>query len=305
MNNNKGGSAADRFFSNSKAVAAAAVGFLVVLFIAVFCITYAIAGKNGKSDDSEQPTDAPTASYSENSDNDALASDVLKQDNTTGAADNVQETTAFSAASTTAPSAVTAFGETIAFPSDTASWKLICLNKNRYVDASAEDFISLSYVAGSNERMDSRAAEAYERMYDDAARDGIYLTPCSGYRSYSTQKRLFYEFVDEYLSQGYSQSEAWELASRRRNPPGSSEHNIGICMDIICAASSANFQNTEAYAWLQSNAQDYGFILRYPEDKVDITGVKFEPWHWRYVGEENAPAIKNSGLCLEEYLGLA
>ena len=153
--------------------------------------------------------------------------------------------------------------------------------------------------------MDSRAAAAYENMYDAAAADGIYLTPCSGYRSYSTQKRLYNEFYNEYLNQGYSEQEAHNLTSKRRNPAGSSEHNIGICMDIICASSSANFQNTKAYAWLQNNAHNYGFILRYPEDKVDITGVKFEPWHWRYVGVENAASIKNSGKCLEEYLGLA
>lgn len=193
----------------------------------------------------------------------------------------------------------------IDYPDDDASWSLICVNRTRCVDASAESKISLSYVAGSSELMDSRAAVAYEKMYDAAKNEGIYLTPCSGYRSYSTQKRLYYEFVNDYLNDGYSQKQAHDLASKRRNPAGSSEHNLGICMDIICAASSANFQNTKEYAWLETNAHNYGFILRYPEDKVNITGVKFEPWHWRYVGVENAISIKNSGLCLEEYLGIA
>ena len=190
------------------------------------------------------------------------------------------------------------------YPADTSLWQLICLNRNRYVGSDTENSIKLSYVAGSGERMDSRAAEAYEEMYAAAEQDGFYLTPCSGYRSYSTQKRLYYEFVNDYIAQGYSQTEAEDLASRRRNPPGSSEHNIGICMDIICASSSAGFENTSEYAWLCENAADYGFILRYPADKTDVTGVKFEPWHWRYVGIENAHAIKASGLCLEEYLGL-
>ena len=191
------------------------------------------------------------------------------------------------------------------YPADTSAWQLICLNRSRYIGSDAEKSIKLSYVAGSGERMDSRAAEAYEEMYAAAAQDGFYLTPCSGYRSYSTQKRLYYEFVNDYMAQGYSQSEAEDLASRRRNPPGSSEHNVGICMDIICASSSAGFENTSEYAWLCENAADYGFILRYPADKTDVTGVKYEPWHWRYVGVENAHAIKASGLCLEEYLGLA
>ncbi len=193
----------------------------------------------------------------------------------------------------------------IDYPSDDASWLLICLNRYRYVDSTVENTISLKKVAGTSQRMDTRAAEAYNKMYDAASLDGIYLTPCSGYRSYSRQYTLYYEYVNDYIAQGKSETEAHNLASRRRNPPGSSEHNIGICMDIICAATSANFQNTKEYRWLVENAQDYGYILRYPEDKTEITGVKFEPWHWRYVGVANAKAIKNSGLCLEEYLGLA
>ena len=191
----------------------------------------------------------------------------------------------------------------IGYPTDTAQWELICLNTKYRVAGVVDDIISLSYVAGSQEQMDSRAAEWYNNMYNAAAADGIYLTPCSGYRSYKTQERLYNEFYNEYLAKGYSNEEAHKLTSARRMPPGSSEHNIGICMDIILADSSAHFENTREYAWLQANAQEYGFILRYPEDKVDITGVKFEPWHWRYVGP-NSRAIKASGLCLEEYLGL-
>ena len=296
--------ALDRFFENKAAVAAVAVAILAVLFVCAFFVTTAIVKNSGNGEEKSSDGVSQTADVNEPTDTEAVSGLYTQQPiGTTAPADdttaqNVNETTAAPTAASVSSSG------TIPFPSDTASWQLICLNRNRCVDASAEDSISLSYVAGSGERMDSRAAAAYEKMYAAAAADGIYLTPCSGYRSYSTQKRLYNEFVDEYLAQGYSRQEAENLASKRRNPPGSSEHNIGICMDIICASSSANFQNTSAYAWLQANAADYGFILRYPEDKVDITGVKFEPWHWRYVGVENAAAIKNSGLCLEEYLGL-
>lgn len=296
--------ALDRFFENKAAVAVVAVLILAVLFACAFFVTTAIVKKSGEKPETPSGNTVDHVSRTEPENDDPADIVSPKPVDTTTAA---EETTTSAPAETTtaAPTAdPVASGQTISFPSDTASWQLICLNRNRCVDASAEDSISLSYVAGSEERMDSRAAAAYEKMYDAAASDGIYLTPCSGYRSYSTQKRLYQEFVDEYLNQGYSQQEAEDLASNRRNPPGSSEHNIGICMDIICASSSANFQNTSAYAWLQANAADYGFILRYPEDKVDITGVKFEPWHWRYVGVENAAAIKNSGLCLEEYLGV-
>ena len=192
----------------------------------------------------------------------------------------------------------------IPFPEDETMWKLICLNTDYRVTRDVEDKIELSYVAGSSQRMDSRAAVWYNKMYSAAKADGIYLTPCSGYRSYSTQLYLYNEFVDEYIGYGYSGYEAEILASRRRMPAGSSEHNIGICMDIITASSADHFENYKAYGWLSEHAADYGFILRYPADKTEITGVKIEPWHWRYVGVENAAAIKASGLCLEEYLGL-
>lgn len=192
----------------------------------------------------------------------------------------------------------------VAYPSDDASWSMILLN-TKYRVGNVDNQLKLVKVANSSEYMDYRAAAAYTKMYGAAARVGIYLTPCSGYRSYTSQYYLFEEFVQEYLSMGYSRADSERLASRRRMPAGSSEHNIGICMDIICAGSAYNFEYTREYAWLMKNAQDYGFILRYPADKTEITGVKFEPWHWRYVGVANAKKIKASGLCLEEYLGKA
>lgn len=275
---------------NKVFIAVIAVVFLAGLFAATFFITTSVFEHTAKKQETS------TSEYIET---------TTQQESTTENKEpDTENTTAVTTEKPTSAAPSYTPGN-VDYPSDAASWKLICLNRNRYVGSDVEDRISLSYVAGSGERMDSRAAAAYEDMYDAAAEDGIYLTPCSGYRSYSTQKRLYYEFVNEYLDQGYSQSEAENLTSKRRNPPGSSEHNIGICMDIICASSSAGFENTKEYAWLCENAADFGFILRYPADKVDITGVKFEPWHWRYVGAENAGKIKESGLCLEEYLNLS
>ncbi len=273
---------------------------IIVLFVCVFCATYFIfRDKSNSVEQTENPLVSTTEEISEvASVKTDTISEIISVAETSTTVANMEKITE----ETTKEPEWTG-GILIEYPSDTDSWKLICLNKYRYVGSSVDNIISLSYVAGSSERMDTRAAEAYETMYAAAKDDGYTLTPCSGYRSYSTQKRLYLEFVYEYMSQGFSEQEAHNLASKRRNPPGSSEHNIGICMDIICAASSANFQNTQEYAWLCENAHLYGFILRYPEDKTDITGVKFEPWHWRYVGVENALNIKNSGLCLEEYLG--
>ncbi len=280
----------NKFMSEKSSFIVFSVLFLVLLFVGTFYLTTVIFNKTEKDPETEPHSDAITTitvadtTVKEIATTEPTTEEQTTQTATTGATDNYTP------------------GNT-AYPSDTAAWQLICVNRNRYVASDVEYGISLSYVAGSGERMDSRAAAAYEKMYAAAKEDGYYLTPCSGYRSYSTQKRLYNEFYYDYINQGYSSEEAHNLTSKRRNPAGSSEHNIGICMDIICAASSANFQNTDEYAWLCENAADYGFILRYPEDKVDVTGVKFEPWHWRYVGVDNAHAIKNSGLCLEEYLG--
>ena len=132
--------------------------------------------------------------------------------------------------------------------------------------------------------------------------DGITLTPLSGHRRISTQKTNFENKIQKYVNQGYSKAEATQMAAKIILPPGTSEHNAGIAMDIISL--DVEFEQTQAFRWLQENAADYGFILRYPKDKQGITEITYEPWHWRYVGVENAKKIKASGQCLEEYLGV-
>jgi D-alanyl-D-alanine carboxypeptidase len=103
------------------------------------------------------------------------------------------------------------------------------------------------------------------------------------------------------MNQGMDKVTATKEAAKIILPPGTSEHNLGLAMDIISLEQS--FENTKAFRWLSAHAQDYGFILRYPKDKEAITEIIYEPWHWRYVGIENAKKIKASGMCLEEYLG--
>jgi len=156
-------------------------------------------------------------------------------------------------------------------------------------------------IPGSDVRLDSRVAPHYTAMYNAAKEAGCYLTPYSGYRSYSVQKTNYENKVRYYRDLGNSESVSKTLAAQVIMPPGSSEHNLGLAMDIC--GTNYSFDQTKEFKWLQENAADYGFILRYPENKKDITKVVYEPWHWRYVGAENARAIKASGLCLEEYLG--
>ena len=190
----------------------------------------------------------------------------------------------------------------ISLPENDSEWKLILLNTFYRVNENVDEEINfVPAIKGSGELLDYRAAEAYQKMYDAGKADGVTLTPVSGYRSYSKQKYLYNNLVQEYFADGYSQEESEALASTRRMPPGSSEHNIGIAMDIGWVDS--RFADSAEYAWLCEHADDYGFILRYTEENKRYTGVKAEPWHWRYVGVENASKIKASGLSLEEYLG--
>ena len=179
-------------------------------------------------------------------------------------------------------------------------WNLLLVNRNYILPQDYSPELSEA-VKGSGVRMDSRVSPHYQEMYDAAKKDGITLTPLSGHRRISTQKTNFENKINKYVNQGYDRAEATRMAAKIILPPGTSEHNAGLAMDIISL--DVEFEQTKAFAWLQEHAQDYGFILRYPKDKEAITEITYEPWHWRYVGVPAAKAIKQSGQCLEEYLG--
>lgn len=181
-----------------------------------------------------------------------------------------------------------------------AQWNLLLVNRNYILPEDYSPDLSEA-VKGSGVRLDSRVSPHYQEMYDAAKKDGITLTPLSGHRRISTQKTNFENKIQKYVNQGYDRAEATRKAARIILPPGTSEHNAGLAMDIISL--DVEFEQTKAFKWLQENAQDYGFILRYPKDKENITEITYEPWHWRYVGVPAAKAMKQSGQTLEEYLG--
>lgn len=177
-------------------------------------------------------------------------------------------------------------------------WYLVLVNKTRELP---QDYsVELDYIANGY-RMDSRVAVYYNEMYDAAASDGIYLAPVSAYRSNEIQKEIFDETVESYMNvNGYTRQEAEEVTATEVLFPGTSEHNLGLAVDI--GSVEGSFGNSTEYRWLAENAHKYGFIERYTEDKQEITGIIPEPWHWRYIGVEHATKIRESGLCLEEYL---
>lgn len=138
-------------------------------------------------------------------------------------------------------------------------------------------------------------------MFDDMRAQGIYPFVRAGYRSRETQEQVLEDRIASYQSEGYSKSRARELALETVAEPGTSEHELGLAVDIN--ADDDRSTGDEVYAWLAENAYKYGFIQRYPEDKTEITGIDYEPWHYRYVGKSAAGEIYKSGECLEEYLG--
>lgn len=186
---------------------------------------------------------------------------------------------------------------------DIDDWKLLLVNRDFILPDDYEAELAPCITDDPDSlKLDYRVAPHYNEMYLAALEDGIELTPVSGYRSVERQKNNFERKINTYIDDGYSKTEATQIAATIILPPGTSEHNAGLAMDICSLYES--FENTEEFEWLSENAADYGFILRYPEEKQDITKIIYEPWHWRYVGVDAAKEMKSSGQCLEEYLGI-
>lgn len=153
--------------------------------------------------------------------------------------------------------------------------------------------------------IDQRAYQALQEMLDNAKKEGMNIIVCSSYRTYDKQKQLFVNKVSEYLKKGYSYNEAQDAASMWVAKPNTSEHQLGLAVDLVSRDNQRldkSQEKTEEQSWLMENCQRYGFILRYPSDKSNLTGVNYEPWHYRYVGKEHAKKITRQGICLEEYL---
>lgn len=153
--------------------------------------------------------------------------------------------------------------------------------------------------------MDKRAAPAMREMIQAAKEDGVELMLCSAYRSIEKQQQLFDRSQQAYMAQGMSEEEACAKTATETAIPGTSEHQTGLAADIVTPTYQmldAGFADTPAGQWLSEHATEYGFVLRYPQDKQEVTGIIYESWHYRFVGKTHAKLMKESGLCLEEYL---
>lgn len=181
-------------------------------------------------------------------------------------------------------------------------WSMVLVNPwNKLPD----DFSVMLTELDNGHAVDSRIYNDLQEMLNDARSEGLEPLICSSYRSYELQDRLFRNKVDFYLSEGYDSYNAEREAAKWVAFPGTSEHQTGLAVDIVSIhyqLLDENQEDTPEQKWLMENSYKYGFILRYPTDKSHITGINYEPWHYRYVGKEVAKEIYEQGLCLEEYL---
>jgi D-alanyl-D-alanine carboxypeptidase len=181
-------------------------------------------------------------------------------------------------------------------------WALWLINaKNPLPDGYLPDLVSIGSYNGDNRELDSRAAPYAIRMMQAAANDGISLVPVSAYRRITTQENNFRAAFNELVNQGLPREQAFEETASVYAVPGTSEHNAGVAIDFNSLSES--FDQTDAFNWLISRAHEFGFIARYPKGTTHITGIIYEPWHWRFVGVEHAVNIREARVTLEEYIG--
>lgn len=188
---------------------------------------------------------------------------------------------------------------------DFTNWNKTCSKELMIVNCEnklPEDFVVETKICRGKE-VSSIIADDLEKMITDAKKDGVNLWISSGYRSVSRQAMLFDRQVEKQKSKSKSkinEEDAQVMAAKVVAKPATSEHNIGLAVDFNGVKD--DFYQTKEYKWLMDNAHKYGFIERYQEKWKNKTGVIYEPWHFRYVGIDNAKSIKESGLCLEDYV---
>ena len=185
---------------------------------------------------------------------------------------------------------------------DTEAWMLTLVNPWTSLP---QDYSPVLSDCGNGFWIDSRCYDALQQMLEDCRADGLTPLICSAYRSWQTQQSLFDNKIERVMAEGYDADEAQQIAATVVATPGTSEHQLGLALDLVDASYQQLDQAQEETAvqqWLMENSWRYGFILRYPTGKSEQTGIIYEPWHYRYVGKTAAKEIYESGLCLEEYL---
>lgn len=191
-------------------------------------------------------------------------------------------------------------------PNETAGaddWMLLLVNSSNPVP---DDWSIQTVELRNGFQVDERCYPDLQEMMDACREDGLAPLICSAYRTQEYQEKLYRSQIEKQMALGYSRERAETEAARYVAVPGTSEHQLGLAVDIV----DTGYQllddaqaDTDVQKWLMEHSWEHGFILRYPEGKSEITGIAYEPWHYRYVGRESAEQIYRAGVCLEEYLG--
>ena len=187
-----------------------------------------------------------------------------------------------------------------------ADERLVLVNANLSYDEEPSPNLAAADESGGIQ-LETEAAQNYQQMAEAARADGVELVLNAGYLDADARSAVFDARKQFYLEKGRTEEDAASLAALVQPEADCNEHGTGYAADILSAdytTLDTGFAGTRAYEWLTAYAAEYGFILRYPEERQAATGVVFEPWHWRYVGRDNALAIRASGLSLEEFLAL-
>ena len=182
-------------------------------------------------------------------------------------------------------------------------WNLILVNRTHPIPENYQ--VELKNI-GSGHQIDARAYDDFRAMIQAAKREGVYIYVTSSYRDLDKQTDLHNKKVESYVMQGYSYESARKQAGQVVAVPGTSEHHLGLALDIVSSEYrklDEKQEETKGFKWLTEHSWEYGFILRYPNGETDITGIIYEPWHFRYVGLEAAKEITEAGITLEEYVG--
>ncbi len=278
------------------------------LVVAIFAFSTSFAPPVFMSDEKSTESDSVLSMDAFEEDTDFVSDDYLSEEEYIeefGSIDVVEDTASLEDLIETSKSTMIT-DETSQLQSEAVfhkdDWNILLVNKEHPIPEDYE--FTLGTIKGAM-RCDERIIEPLTQMFTAAKEDGVNLIVCSPYRDMARQEYLFDRKVKAFIRTGMSYVDAYKKASITVTVPGASEHQIGLAVDIISDTYSAldiGFADTSAGKWLAEHSWEYGFILRYPLGKEEITGIQYEPWHFRYVGVDAAKIITEDEITLEEFV---
>ena len=280
-------------------------GQTAIVFILLLCILIVTGIALFRKDQQENPDPAGTDTVT--------VTATQKTDTETPSTRTVTEKTESTKTTSGKPTTNTSGSGEYQSKNDTSSfqkdqWYMLLVNPDNgltkeYVQNLKNTLVGLK--SNKNRLMDPRCAEDMNAMIDAAKKDGVDLLVCSAYRDWAKQETNFNNKMEEFKKKGYTDEKAFAETATIIAVPGTSEHHTGLAADIVTPSYqslNSGFAKTDAYKWLSTHCAEYGFCLRYMEDKQDITKIIYEPWHYRYVGKEAATIIMNEHMSFEEFV---